>query len=244
MKTERKPGRPDWDRRVVPGEIVAAVSAEPRWPQSQRFPLVRTEDIPLAGDPKQPLDGVGEARWFWTEIPLPVLSTETANFVALFSPDEALRGEDQSPVLAGARSEGAVHAWWRDKTEGEPPRTSTEAFQFPAVSYTPAVALKLVPARRTGPTVTLRLPTDRSSTGKTLVVWAEVEGKDIQSVWVEASSDGRNWTPAGRPVLGAPYFFSVARDALPRGNVQVRVSARDIWEMGGTSPAVTVRTGR
>ncbi len=244
MKTERKPGRPDWDRRVVPGEIIAAVSPEPSWPQSRRYSLTRTEAIPLASDPKQPLDGVGEARWFWVEVPLPALSSATPNFVALFSPDETLKGEDRSPVLAGARSGGSVQAWWRDKAEGEPPRTSTETFQFPAVSYTPAVALKLVPARSTGPVVKLRLPADRSTVGNSLVVWAAVEGADVEAVWLESSTDGKTWSRLGRPVFGAPYFFSEPRDSLPRGSLSVRVAARDIWETVGTSPAVQVKTGR
>lgn len=109
----------------------------PRCPQSRRFFLTRAEEIPLASDRRQPLEGVGEARWFWTEIPLTVLSSTTQNLVALFSPSQTLKGEDRSPILSGARMEGSPTAWWRDKAEGEPPHNSGEAFQFPAVSYTP-----------------------------------------------------------------------------------------------------------
>ncbi|MBK8575149.1 MAG: hypothetical protein IPN90_05550 [Elusimicrobia bacterium] len=240
MKTERKPGRPDWDRRVVPGEIFAAVAQDIPLPQSRRISLARTEEIPLASDPRQPLEGVGEARWFWTEIPLAFLSTTTPNLVALYSPSAPLKGEERSPILSGARAEGPPIAWWRDKAEGGPPHNSTEAFQFPAVSYTPAVAIKLVPARTERPAVTLRVFADPSVKGKNYICSAAVEGTDIDSAWVEMSVDGRSWTRWGRPVRGAPYVFSVSREALPRGPLQLRVAARDIWENAGFSPAVAV----
>jgi hypothetical protein len=240
MKTERKPGRPDWDRRVVPGEIYAAVAQDIPMPQSRRFFLTRAEEIPLASDRRQPLEGVGEARWFWTEIPLTVLSSTTQNLVALFSPSQTLKGEDRSPILSGARMEGAPTAWWRDKAEGEPPHNSGEAFQFPAVSYTPAVAIKLVPVRDERPVVKVRVSLDRSVTGKNSICWATVEGTDIESVWLEISVDGRTWTRLGRPVHGAPYVFSIARDSLPKGPLHCRAVARDIWENSGVSPAVAV----
>jgi hypothetical protein len=240
MKTERKPGRPDWDRRVVPGEIFAAVAQDLPLPHSRRFSLARTEEIPLVSDPRQPLEGVGEARWFWTEIPLSVVSTTTQNLVAIFSPSGALKGEERSPILSGARAEGSPTAWWRDKAEGEPPRNSEEAFQFPAVTYTPAVAIKLVSARDERPAVSLRVSPDRSVNGKNFICWATVEGADIELVWLEMSIDGRVWTRVGRPARGAPYIFSMARDFLPKGSAQLRVVARDVWENAGFSPTVSV----
>jgi hypothetical protein len=240
MKTERKPGRPDWDQRVIPGEIFAAVTQSFPCLPHRRYPLVRTEDIPLAGHPRQPLDGVGEARWFWTEIPLSSLSFEVPNIVVIYSPSETLKGEDHSPVLAGARVEDQKIAWWRDQSEGRPPRTSAEAFQFPAVTYTPAVALKLVPSRTGRPQVVLPSSADGFWSGKNLVVGAAVKGTNIDSAWLEISSDGRSWTRMGRPLRGAPYVFTIADSALPKGPFKIRVSARDSWESVGTSSAVPI----
>jgi hypothetical protein len=244
MKTERKPGRPNWDRRVVPGEIVAAVSPEPLWPQSRRYSLASTEDIPLAGDPDQALEGVGESRWFWAEVPVSALSTGTPNFVALFSPDEPLRGEGRNPVLAGARNEGAVTAWLCNDAQGQPPRTSTEAFRFPSGANTPAVAMKLVPRREAAPAVSLRRPKNGTAIGNALVVWASVEGTDVASAWVEVSADGRDWRRAGRSVTQPPYFFSIPRENLPHPVARVRVTAVDVWENRGASSDVQVKTGK
>jgi len=240
MKTERKPGRPDWDQRVIPGEIFAAVTQTFPCLPHRRYPLVRTEEIPLAGHPRQPLEGVGEARWFWTEIPLSSLSTDVPNIVVIYSPSEALKGEEHSPVLAGARVEDQRIAWWRDKSEGQPPRTSTAAFQFPAVSYTPAVALKLVPARSVRPQVNLPASSEGFWNGKNLVVRAAVKGTNIESAWLEISPDGRQWTRRGRSLRGAPYIFTVSPAFLPVGPFHIRVSARDVWEAVGTSSPVSV----
>lgn len=241
MKTERKPGRPDWDQRVIPGEIFAAVTqAFPCLPH-RRYPLARTEDIPLAGHPRQPLDGVGEARWFWTEIPLSSLSTEVPNIVVIYSPSETLKGEEQSPVLGGARVEDQKIAWWRDKSGGQPPRTSNEAFQFPAVTYTPAVALKLVPTTTGRSQVVLPSSSEGFWNGNNLVVPAAVNGTNIESAWLEISSDGKRWSRVGRSLRGAPYVFTVSHTSLPTGPFQVRVRARDSWESVGTSSPVSIK---
>ena len=69
-KTQTIPGRPGWDQQPVPGDIYVAIASEPAWPQNRRRLLVRAEDLPLAGHATYPLDGVGESRWFWPEIPL------------------------------------------------------------------------------------------------------------------------------------------------------------------------------
>ena len=68
-KLEQVPGRPPWEKRRVKGEVDIAVAGEPIWPHSRRFLLARAEDIPLEGDPDNAADGVGEARWFWVEVP-------------------------------------------------------------------------------------------------------------------------------------------------------------------------------
>lgn len=243
-KTQTVPGRPGWDQQPVPGEIQVAIASEPSWPQSRRRPLVNAEELPLAGHSTYPLDGVGEARWVWTEIPLSEVSSSSPNFVALFSPDERLKGPARCPVLAGAASDNRPNAWLNSQVSGQPPATSTEATRTPVGVREPAIAIKLVQFRDQAPVVTLRSPPDRLAAAGGLTLWAAVEGVDVESAWVEVSTDGKVWRRSGRSAEGAPYQFSFTRDQLPRGTFQVRVAAKDLWEQVGVSAPATVKAGR
>lgn len=242
MKTEPRPGGPSWERRVVPGEISIGVSDAPSWPQSRRYFLARTEDIPLEGDASNALDGVGESRWFWTELPLKAVSATSDNYVALYSPDGDLRDAAHAPILAAGPSTGGVDLWLNNNAQGRPPLTAGEALKTPVGSYEPAVAIKLVPPREARPTVDWRVPpAGRPEVDPRWVVDARVTGEDVECAWVEISTDSRSWRPWGRPKYGAPYTFTLTRDSLPGGLVRVRVTAKDIWENTGTGPEATVR---
>lgn len=238
-KTTALPGRPGWDQEPVTGEIHVAVAPQPSWPVNRRRLLARAEDLPLAGHPTYPLDGVGEARWVWTEIPVTEVSMSSPNYVVLFSPDERLKGAGRSPVLAGAASDNRPNAWLNTQVSGQPPLISSEATRTPVGVREPAVAIKLVMDRSEAPAVTLRRPPDRLAANGSLTLDAAVNGVDVESAWVEVSLDGRAWRRVGRPVHGAPYVFTLTRDQLPKGPFQARVAAKDQWEsVGASSPAV------
>lgn len=243
-KTASIPGRPGWDQEPIAGEIHVAVAAQPVWPVARRRPLARAEELPLAGNPTYPLDGVGEARWVWTEIPVTEVSMSSPNYVVLFSPDERLKGAGRSPVLAGAVSDNRPNAWLNTQVSGAPPAISSEATRTPVGVREPAVAIKLVMDRDERPTVTLRHPPERPAANGNLTLDAAVSGVDIESAWIEVSIDGRSWRRGGRPVYGAPYVFTLTRDQQPKGPFQVRVAAKDQWEMIGLSPAVVIKGGK
>jgi len=245
MKTEPIPSRPTWERRPISGEVSVGVSPEPLWPQSRRYLLTAAEDIPLEGDPDNALDGVGEARWFWVEIPLKAVSFDSPNYVALYSPDDALRDARHAPILAAGPSNGVVDTWLNNGVRGAPPLTAAEALKTPVVSYEPAVAIKLIPAQEDRPQVSWRNPPAAGAeVNPRLIVEAEVVGADVQYAWVEFSTDTRRWLPLGRPQWGAPYTFTLSREALPRGNVQVRAAAKDFWESIGTTAPLSLKVPR
>lgn len=245
MKTEPVPGRPTWERRVVPGEIAVALAPEPFWPQNKRYLLTMTDDIPLEGDPDNGLDGVGEARWFWAEVPLKAVSFTGDNYVALYSPDAALKDAKRSPILAAGLSNGVVDTWLNNFVRGQPPINSSDALKTPLVSYEPAVAIKLVPAREERPRLAWRrAPAREAEIAGRVALEAEVEGADVECAWLEVSTDTRAWRRIGRRAYGAPYVFTVSPDVLPRGLVHVRAVAKDFWESRGATPALPLRVRR
>lgn len=245
MKTEAVPGRPTWERRPIPGEILAGVAPEPRWPASERRLVARTEDIPLEGNSDNALEGVGESRWFWTEIPLASVSFESDNYVALFSPEEKLDDLRRAPVIAAGANDGKLNAWLNTGVAGAPPLTAAEALLTPVVSYEPGVAIKLVSAREDKPVVLWRRPPARgASVENRITLEAAVSGTDLQSAWVEAAADGQTWRRVGRPQWGAPYVFTLRREELPAGAFQVRIAAKDVWENVGVSLPLTLKSSR
>jgi hypothetical protein len=243
LKSAPVPGRPSWERRVPAGEVDVAVSQEPLWPHSRRLMLARAGDIPLEGEPGVALEGVGEARWFWAEIPLRLLSKDTPHFVTLFSPSVGLAG-GRGPVLAGGmkRKDGkGANLWIKTNARGQPPAGIAEALKTPVSSFEPAVALMLVPHVDGGPHVVLTGgPEEGSSPRDPFMVSVSVEGADVSRAWLEASADGQPWAPVGRPLWGPPFTFTARPAQLPSGEVRLRVSASDRWETRGSSSETTV----
>lgn len=243
MKTEPVPGRPSWERRPIRGEINIAVAGEPLWPQSRRFLLAETQDIPLEGDTENAVEGVGESRWFWVEVPLKFVSFEKDNYVALFSPSEALSDARHAPILAAGWGDTKQNTWLNSTVKGQPPIQAEDALKTAVTYFEPAVALKLVPANDRAVTVTLEgpLPEQDAPMPEKLILSASVAGQDVESAWVEFSTDTRAWNRAAAPVYGAPYVFTVKRDRLPPGKVRLRAAAQDLWGNKGASADFSVQ---
>jgi hypothetical protein len=243
-KQEPVPGRPSWEKRRIKGEIDISVAEEPLWPHSRRMLLAETRQIPLEGDPDNPLEGVGEARWFWVEVPLKNVSFDRPNFVVLYSPSESLKGLDRAPVLAaGSKTmmRKDVNVWMKSGAAGEPPIGAVDALKTPVNTYAPAVAIKLVPEGTRAPQVALaRAPSDGDTVRNPFLLSASVTGTDVSRAWVEVSTDTRKWSSFGSSVDTAPYAFTVRPALLPAGEVWLRVSANDAWENRGASEPLRV----
>jgi len=68
--------------------------------------LVLTENIPYEGSAVMALEGVGESRWFWSEIKMSELSDREPNYIHIWSEDKQLNGPETAPILAsGAGSD-------------------------------------------------------------------------------------------------------------------------------------------
>jgi hypothetical protein len=240
-KLEQVPGRPPWEKRRVRGDVDIAVAEEPIWPHSRRMLLARAEDVPLEGDPDNAAEGVGEARWFWVEVPVKVVSFDRPNFIVLYSPSESLKGPDRAPVLAGGKWPAGprppeVNAWLNGSVRGQPPLGTADAFKTPVNTFAPAVAIKLVPANNRAVQVELTATPEPDQTAEEpFLLAASVTGADVSRAWVEVSTDTKKWTPAGRALLTPPFMFTVKPEGLPVGEAWLRVSASDAWENRGAS---------
>jgi len=241
-KTEPVPGSPPWVRRPIEGEIDIAVAPEAVWPESRRFKLAETTHIPTEGDSENTSEDVGEARWFWTEIPLSLVDLDRPNYVALFSPSSALADAHSSPILAGGRSGEGAQAWLNTDVHGQPPLTASDALRTQIPNFAPAIALKLVPVN--DHVVAVRSFWADSGVAADMTVGATVLGQDIEEARLEVSADkGLTWTPYGRPLWDPPYFFRY-KPLGNKENIQLRVTAADIQGNRGLSSPLIIKEGQ
>ncbi|OGS18562.1 MAG: hypothetical protein A2219_00525 [Elusimicrobia bacterium RIFOXYA2_FULL_50_26] len=245
MKTRPAAGKPSWEKEAIPGQIYVSVASTPAWKSSQGYFLCSSQDIPLEPDPENALEGVGESRWFWTEVPLESLSLAEPNYVALWSPTPYFVSSASSPVLAGGWGSQELNSWLNNDVRGYPPINASSSLKTGITVFEPAIAIKLIPKgteQEIAVTIVDIKDGRKNTANKTFI--ASVSGNQIEKAWLEASSDGKIWQKQGRFVYGPPYAFTLKADALPRGKAQVRCAASDIWENTGHSQPLEIEVSR
>jgi hypothetical protein len=248
MKNFQPQGKAPWEKKAFPGEIYIAVSSTGSWSRAQSYFLTSTEDIPLEPDPENAVEGVGESRWFWTEIPMKLLKQRGEHFIALWSPTEKLNSVSSSPILAAGWGTKDVDSWVDHDVKGMPPADPAKVFSTPVTVFEPAIAMKLVPSEAPSgePRVKIVKVDDGILRGKQpapKIVWSAVEGESIERAWIEVSTDTRNWGRYGRYAWNAPYCFTLKMNEVPigkDGKTWVRVLASDSFENVGASGPVNL----
>jgi len=223
------------------GNIYVGINSSPRWDEKRSFFLISEEDIPLEGDPEEALEGVGEAKWFWVEVPLSLISFDKQNYVAIWSPDENLNSAQVAPILASAWGSNEVNTWLDQESEGKPPSSLTRSVTI----FEPALAIKLVPPNHKMVSVEILDISDGQEVKEKVVVTASVSGGDIVRAWLEISRDKssnriQGWVRTGRPVFGAPYSFTLDPGKLEQGIHYLRVGAEDFWGNFGYSRSIKI----
>jgi len=218
------------------GKIYIGINSSPGWDENHSFFLVSEEDIPLEGDPEEALEGVGEAKWFWAEIPLSLVSFDKENYVAIWSPDENLNSAQVSPILASAWGNKEVNTWLDQDSEGKPPSSLSRSVTI----FEPALAIKLVPPNKKRVSVEILDIGDGEEIKEKKVVTATVSGEDIVRAWLEISRDKsssgvQEWVRTGRLAFGAPYSITIEPGKLEEGIHYLRVGAEDFWANVGYS---------
>ena len=146
-KTRQKEKRPVWEKESIPGDIYIAVSSSPSWMSDQRYFLVSTEDLPLESDFENALEGVGESRWFWKQVPLEQINFNGPNYIILWSPTNYMVSRDTAPILCGGwgTRDNELNTWINNEIQGCPPIDPSQSLKTPISVFEPAIAIKLVP---------------------------------------------------------------------------------------------------
>lgn len=223
------------------GKIYIGINSSPQWDKKHSFFLVFEEDVPLEGDPEEALEQVGEARWFWVEIPLDLISFDEQNYIAIWSPDENLNSAQVSPILASAWGGKEVNTWLDQESEGKSPSSLSR----PVTIFEPALAIKLVPSNEKRLSVEILNIGDGEEIKEKRAVNASVSGEDIVRAWLEISQDKssskvQKWVRTGRPAFGAPYSITLDPTKLEGGVHYLRMGAEDFWGNVGYSRSIKI----
>jgi len=234
--------------RSKPGKDAAikiGISQDKKWGKKNSFDLACARDIPLEGDSAVPLMGVGEARWFWVEIPLSAVSKKESNYVALWVCEPGFVSVSTCPILASGSREniqesspyhigpppGIQNTWLVENYHGNPSTGTWRPISF----YEPAIAIKLIPENKHSVNVTI---VDVNPD----FIHAQVEGTDIICAWLEINKIGSDgWERQGRYLWNPPYIFDTNKISIERGKYRVRVGALDWWHNIGYSREWTFR---
>jgi len=245
MKTRPAANKPVWEKEPIPGSIYISLNSTPSWKQANSYFLVDTRDLPLEGDAENALEGVGESRWFWTEVPVSAINLKGSSFLALWSPTEYFVSTASSPILAGGWGSNKVNSWLNNDVRGYPPLNPKNALKTAISAFEPAIAVKLIPAD-TVQDITVKIvqiADGRLKTpNKTFI--AAVYGEEIEKTWLETLDAGGSWKKHGRYIYTPPFSFTLKPETLPEGKMKVRVTASDVWGNTGSSDAVEIEISK
>ncbi len=238
-KTRPNANKP-WIRERIEGRIYMGLSQTPSFSSEQSFFLADTADLPLEGDAQAFVEGVGQAQWFWAEVPLNLVSGSRPNYLIIWSPSKDLVQTSSAPILAAAADEEGspeheTLAWNNHSILGVPPRTPNGALETPLANMSPALAIKLVPAADSDVAVG---DLSMQRLDKRTLVQFSVACTDLEAAWLETSRDQLDWTRAGRYLRQQPFIASVPNSVLTPG-IFVRAAARDsLGKVGYSEPHV------
>ena len=231
-----------WIREIIPGKVYMGISQTPAWTSEQSFFLAETADIPADADPQARVDGVGAAEWFWSEVPLSMVSFTGPNYLIVWSPSNYFTRASSSPILAAAElDEPGAHearAWNNRSLLGVPPRSAANSLETPITNIVPAMAIKLVPPAPNEPAVSVNDLTLARS-GKRVLVRFSAAGEDVTDAWVEVSRDRLDWERISKLARRPPYIFALPPEKTPAPGQYIRGVARDVsGAVGYSEPAM------
>lgn len=249
MKTKTEE-EPQGSRIVIPCEIHMSISSTPAWKASDSYFLTGCEDLPIEGVQDQPLSHIGEARWYWREIPLALLKFGEKNYLGIWSSTPELFHAGRSPIIAASRIEGGIPAWLNRGIQGAPPPESEGSLEIPLTNYAPAIAIKLVP-EASSDSVHAELISFKEA-GDTFFWEIQVRATNIERVRSEISLDGDSWVAFGRSYFDPPFLITIERSRvenevrklLPKkkkvDQAFLRVTAWDEWGDSSSTQSVAI----
>ena len=239
-KTRPVEGKPSWDKEPIPGSVYIGLSSTPAWKSNARYFLVSSLDIPLEGDSMNAQEYTGEARWFWTEVPIEQVNLEGPNFIAVWSQTDYFTSRDTAPILCGGwGGKGApVNTWLNNEIQGAPPIEPADSLKTGISVFEPAIAMKLIP-EKTEQEIKVQVVEvkdgKKGTPNKTIV--SSVAGDLVERAWLEFAtvSEAGAYEKTGRYTYGPPWVFTLNPVTLPKDDIYVRVAVEDAWGNRGYS---------
>lgn len=251
-KTISKPNLPPWEKEVIEGNIYIGISSTPTWKAEQRYFLCKISDIPTEGDWDNALPTTGEARWFFTEVPLEKIDTNKDIYVCVYSNTPNLLSVSSSPILAGGwreRYQKESYVWLNNEINGSPPIDPSNSLKTQIRAFDPAIVLKFIPLGAENFPVKIKIVqiTDGRPDTDEKVFYIKPLTPNIQCIWMEISADKENYTKISKYQYNEPFVFNLNTNMIPKevvGDFYLRFAAKDIFENIGYSEELQLNIKR
>ncbi|MCS7227796.1 MAG: hypothetical protein NZ839_02380 [Endomicrobia bacterium] len=236
-KTQPKPFSPPWEKQVIDGNIYIGVSSTPAWKSDQRYFLCKIADIPTEGDDENAINTTGEARWFYTNIPIEKVDFTQDVWICVYSNTPYLTSASSSPILAGAwreRQQVDFNVWLNTEINGAPPIDPATSLKTQIRAFDPAIIIKLVPkdAEKLPVKIYICRIVDGRKENDEKVFYLNTETPNLERVWMEISVDKINYVKLSRYCYSLPYAFHLNIPMIPQeinGDFYIRFAAEDIF---------------
>jgi len=212
---------PEKKNEINPGpfKINIGVSSSKEKKPEKSFLLAATDRIPLEGSAVMALDGVGESEWFWVGIPPSLVSSDSDNFIHIWSDDPELSGADVAPILAAGEGSNSKENSFLVTED------AIKVIKF----FEPALAVKMVGSISESPSVEIVEFTSHPVDPMKQIVKTEVKGNYITGVEIELN-DGTEWRSVGKRVKQPPYDMIFSFKNLKPGKYKLRCRVKNWYE--------------
>ena len=250
-KIQQKPNTAPWEKDVINGKIYTAISSTPAWKANQRYFLCSVKDIPTEGDWENAITTTGEAKWFYTEVPLQEINLNSDLWLCLYSDTNYLTSASSSPILAGGwreRGQKNINVWLNNQIKGSPPLNPNTALTTGIRAFDPAIVLKFIPKNSPSEIqISVANIVDGRKDTDEKVFFVTAKTPNIERVWLEVSQDGNSWTRTSKYIYQQPYAFNLNLQSVPEeisGDFFIRFAANDIFENIGYTENIQLNITR
>ncbi|MFN3550714.1 MAG: hypothetical protein ACK4WJ_02750 [Endomicrobiia bacterium] len=251
-KTVPKPNSPPWEKEIIDGNIYIGISSTAAWKSDQRYFLCKFSDIPTEGDWENALATTGEARWFFTEVPLEKIDTNQDIYVCVYSNTPNILSASSAPILAAGwreRYQKESFVWLNNEINGSPPIDPSNSLKTQIRAFDAAIVLKFIPYGAENLPVKIKIAkiTDGRPNTDEKVFYIKPMTPNIQTIWMEISSDKENYTKISKYQYDEPFVFNLNTNMIPKeinGDFYLRFVAKDIFENIGYSEELQLNIKR
>lgn len=224
-----------------PKKIYIAVSATLDFRDRLKvFPLAESAEIPLEGSPEEAVEGIGEARWFWAEIPADLVRDFSSVYLACWSDDPLYNRHDTAPIIASGWGDQTEDSWMTALDKDRPDSSQSKGISY----FEPALAVKLVVSEKDETASPIKIKKwdaqpDPERQGKRYIVrfWLEMERDSLARFQME-KEEKQGFVLWGFPFWNSPAIVTV-KD-VEKGRYRVRALGRSWSEEESVSPVLDI----